>query len=86
MIINKKLLHRPVIVNWYDIVTSSGWIDKDKIQSQANKIENINTIGWLSAILKDSIIVSSTLGLNGPDQYNQHIAIPIGCIKSVKKY
>jgi hypothetical protein len=86
MIINKKLIHKLVIVNWDDIVVSLGWIDKDRIHDEAGKIENINTVGWLSAIKKDSVIISSTLGKNGPDQYNQHIAIPIGCIRSLKKY
>lgn len=86
MIVNKKNLHKLVIVNWDDIVVSLGWIDIDRIQDEVDKIENVNTVGWLSAIKKDSIIVSSTLGKNGPDQYNQHIAIPIGCIRSIKRY
>lgn len=86
MIVNKKFLHKLVTVDWYDIVASSGWVDKDRIEDEVNKVEDIMTIGWLSAVHKDSIIISSTLGKNGPDQYNQHIAIPIGCIRSIKRY
>ena len=45
--------------------------------------EPCTTYGYLSHVGDDYIVVSHTLGINDPDEYNGHISIPLGCIKAV---
>ena len=77
-------LFRTITVNWVDIVTSGGWIDKDKMEAEHKAPDVCLTIGFLShwGKIRDTeyIVISSSHSTNNPDQYNQHIVIPYGCI------
>lgn len=76
-------LHSKVCVLWIDIVTSGGWVAVDKIGDEVKAPEPCTTYGYLSYAGEDYLVVSHTLGINDPDEYNGHISIPLGCIKTV---
>ena len=75
-------LHSLVAVNWIDIVVDGGWVDKEKMES-VSAPHPVDSIGYLSYVGEKYLVLSSSLSKNGPDQYNNHITIPLGCIESV---
>lgn len=78
-------LFSQVRVVWNDIVTTDGWYDSDKIAG-LDKPHVAHTLGFLTYVDKDYLVISHTRSINGPDQYNGHISIPIGCIESIENY
>lgn len=67
-------------VTWHDIVTDRGW---KSIGSEKLTPAKCTTYGWAIEASNKSVTLSATRGDNedGSDvEYNQHIAIPIGCI------
>jgi hypothetical protein len=70
-------------VDWVDIVCSAGWSQKG---SGITPPHGIHSYGYLSEVVSDDILgdyitVSASLGVNGNEEYNQHITIPIGCVR-----
>ena len=87
MRVKKALLYKPVIVHWVDITTENGWQEEDE---PINVPHLCTSYGYLSEIVVDEklgkyITISGTMGVNGSTQYNQHITIPIGCIKYIEE-
>lgn len=70
-----------VDVNWLDIVAWGGWVGVNAFPVEGEKAVSCRTIGWLTAIGDDSIVVSATKAL---EDYNQHMTIPLGVVKSIK--
>lgn len=75
-------LHSLVSVDWLDIVVDPNWRDIEKI-AEVDAPHPANSLGYLSFIADDYIVISGTVARNGPDQYNNHISIPLGCIRNV---
>lgn len=75
-------LKTKVEISWMDIVTSGGWTDIGDMAS-TDSPHPCTSIGFLSHVDTDYIVVSNTYSYNNPDQYNGHIAIPIGCIRNI---
>lgn len=69
--------------DWEDIVTSSGWQDSNKM-SEITGPHTAVSVGYVSFIHEGYIVLSSTISPNAPDQFNNHISIPIGCITSIQ--
>ena len=81
-------LFKAIKISWVDIVVIGGWIDKDKLEAEHKTPEICSTVGFLSHWGKmgdaEYIVISSTYSANNPDQYNQHISIPLGCIVGIQ--
>lgn len=73
-----------VKVQWLDIVGWSGWVDEKMEAECVKKPEHCISWGYLSHVSGDAelpyVVVSGTYGTNNPNQYNQHMSIPLGCI------
>lgn len=72
-----------VCVQWDDIVTFSGWEDKDTVV--ATEPHRCTSYGFQTKLTKKFLTLAATKGVNGNIEYNQLISIPLGCIESIKK-
>ena len=79
-------LHSLVSVEWEDIVVDADWVDKDKIGNSVSPPHPVQTYGYLSFISDAYVVISSTMSANSPDQYNNHISLPLGCITEIKTF
>lgn len=79
-------LHSLVSVEWEDIVVDADWVDKDKVGNSVSPPHPVQTYGYLSFISDTYVVVSSTMSANSPDQYNNHISLPLGCITEIKTF
>jgi hypothetical protein len=72
-----------VEVIWEDIVAHSGWLKQEAFDQPPAVI---TTIGWLTVDFEAFITVSASYGVDGDiREYNQHITIPRGCIRTINK-
>lgn len=70
-------MRTPVIVNWVDIVSWSGWND-ELIDSGEDKPAEYTTIGFLISHDEEKLTITDTY----PDVGNV-VTFPIGCVKSI---
>lgn len=68
-------------VQWDDIVTWGAWIEKDSTEGWTPP-HLCTSYGFLVHDAHDFIVLS---GSKGADDYNQHVSIPKGVVKSMRE-
>jgi hypothetical protein len=78
----KKYEEKRVSILWVDIVTHSGWYGKTFIDTTTCGCESVGFVSLIKRhkYLGDYLTLSST---KSEDEYNQHITIPIACIRRI---
>lgn len=82
-----EYLGRKVRVTWEDIVAWGGWVGLEKFEKDGQKPWLMETYGVLTWLTDSYVIISATRSIQEDateTEYNQHMTVPLGCIKSIE--
>lgn len=71
---------RLVEVKWVDSALNIGWKSE---YSKETSISQCKTVGYLIKKNKKQLVIA--MNINDSGGYSEAMAIPIGCVKSIKK-